>query len=719
MNRIILQVSGMHCASCVRRIEKAVGQLPGVLAASANLASQEVAVDAEPGAVTPDQVAEVVRGLGYEVAPPTEVPSADDLALRERRELRQWSLRLWIGIPLTALALLGGMHLVHQLSNGYLLWTLATPVQFYCGWPFYKGAWAAARGRTSDMNTLIAIGSSAAYLYSVVLLLSGVSRILYFDTSAAIVTLIVLGRYLENLARGRASDAIRKLMTLQPPIAHVLRDAQEEDIPAEDLRVGDLVSVRPGERIPTDGEVTEGASSVDESMLTGESLPVEKWPGDSVTGGTVNQTGALTFRAMRVGRDTVLAHIVDIVREAQASKSPVQRLADVIASYFVPAVLGIAALTFAVWLATGSGLAVALERFVAVVIIACPCALGLATPTAVIVGTGAGARRGILIRNAAALEAAGKLTTILLDKTGTVTYGKPEVVAVLPVENVSEEDLLRLAASAEASSEHPIARAIVSAAQAQYIPLDPVQNCQALPGHGVEATVEGKTILVGTVRLAQDTGVDVQEIGITLNKVALRGATSVVVVEDGRALGLISVADKPRDEAAEAIAEIRRLGLNPMMLTGDNRRTAEAIAGQVGITEIEAEVLPQDKAATVAKFRTQGESVGMVGDGINDAPALASADVGIAIGTGTDIAIAASEITIVGGDLRSVPAAIRLSRTTMRVIKQNLFWAFFYNVVLIPLAALGKIDPMLAAGAMAFSSVSVVMNSLRLRRSGG
>ena len=570
-NRIALRVMDMHCASCVRRIEKAIGALPGVISASANLASREVVVSVAPGTVMRDQIADVIRRLGYEIPDVGQEPSADDLALREQEELRQWVLRLWVGVPLTTLVLLGGMHIIHELANGYLLWALATPVQIYCGWPFYKGAWAAARGRTSDMNTLIAVGSSAAYIYSVVLLLSNVSKILYFDTSAAIVTLIVLGRFLEHLARGRASDAIRKLMNLQPPIAHVLRNGREEDIPAEELGIGDIVRVRPGERIPTDGEVMEGASAVDESMLTGESLPVEKSPGESVTGGSVNQTGTFTFRATRVGSDTVLAQIVKIVREAQASKAPVQRIADVIASYFVPSVLGIALVTFGVWFFAVGSLGLALERFVAVVIIACPCALGLATPIAVIVGTGAGARRGILIRGASALEKAGKLTTILLDKTGTITRGKPEVVAILPSENFNEDDLLRLAASGEALSEHPIARAIVAAAQSRGIRLESVREFEALPGHGVKALINGKHVLVGSSRLAQEQGVEMESVVKDLARVAAQGGTAVVVIEEGKVLGLIAVADRPKDEAANVISELRRLVLKPVMVTGDNR----------------------------------------------------------------------------------------------------------------------------------------------------
>ena len=705
----------MHCASCVRRVEKAVEALPGVISASANLALQQVSVEAAPGAATPGEIADAIRQMGYEVPEVTEHPR-EDLAVRERRELRRWAVRLWIGIPLTALVLLGGMHVLHVLANGWLLWALATPVQFLCGWPFYRGAWSAARSRTSDMNTLIAIGSSAAYLYSVVLLLRGQANVLYLDTSAAIVTLIVLGRYLEHLARGRASDAIRRLMDLQPPVAHIVRDSREEDVPADSLRVGDVVRVRPGERIPTDGDVIEGLSTVDESMLTGESLPVERSPGTSVTGGTVNQAGTLTFRAARVGRDTVLAQIVKIVEEAQATKAPVQRLADVIASYFVPAVIGIAVVTFAAWLLMSGGLAAAMERFVAVIIIACPCALGLATPTAVMVGTGTGARRGILIRDAQALELAGRLTTILLDKTGTITVGKPEVVAVVPTAGAAQDEILQLAASAESPSEHPIARAIVAEAQARGIAVESVQDFQALPGHGVKANVGGKAVLLGAPRLLREHGVSTEPAEEVLNGLAQQGATTVMVASDGAVVGLVAVADKPKAEAAASVSELIRLGLKPVMITGDNRRTAEAVAKEVGIAEVEAEVLPADKAAAVGRFRERGEKVGMVGDGINDAPALASADVGIAMSGGADVAMAASEITIVGGDLRSVPSAIRLSRATMRIIRQNLFWAFFYNVILIPLAAAGKIDPMLAAGAMAFSSVSVVGNSLRLRR---
>jgi Cu+-exporting ATPase len=607
---------------------------------------------------------------------------------------------------------------------GIVLWILTTPIQFWAGWQFYRGAWAALRHRTTDMNTLIAVGTSAAYLYSVGLILfpgffqaQGVAREVYFDTSTIIITLILLGRYLEAIARGRTSMAIKRLIGLQPRTARVVRDGTEADIPVAEVLPGDLVVVRPGEKVPVDGVIRSGTSSLDESMVTGESMPVDKKPGDAVVGATLNTTGTFTFEATKVGKDTVLAQIIKLVEAAQGSKAPIQRLVDQVTGYFVPAVIGIAVLTGLLWYVFGPApaLTYALLNFVAVLIIACPCALGLATPTSIMVGTGKGAEHGILIRSGQALETAHKLRALVFDKTGTLTTGKPALTDVAASGALTADEVLRLAAGVERGSEHPVGGAIVDGARQRGLALAEPEGFHAVPGHGVVARVEGHAVVVGNRRLMEDRGVDARlpiEAGARLSEV---GKTPIYVAVDGQAAGLIAVADTLKPHSAAAVAALHRLGLEVIMITGDNRRTAEAVAREVGIGRVLAEVLPGDKAKEVKRLQDEGKRVGMVGDGINDAPALAQADIGLALGTGTDVAMEAADITLMSGDLGGVVAAIALSKATMRNIKQNLFWAYAYNTALIPVAAgvlfpvFGwLLNPILAAGAMATSSVSVV-----------
>jgi Cu+-exporting ATPase len=739
---LTIPIEGMSCASCVARIEQGLQATPGVLRASVNLATEQASVDYRPGAVTPDAIADSIRSLGYTPRMPA-ARKTDAAAAREdttRPLFVQFLAAAALTVPVMALGM--GEHLglaISQAASFQLQWLLATPIQFWAGWRFYKGAVAVARHGSTDMNTLIAVGTSAAYGYSVAAVLApdvfaatGQAPAVYFDTSASIVTLILFGRLLEARAKGRASEAIRALAGLQPKQARVIRDGRELDLPVEAVRVGDLVVVRPGEKIPVDGVVRQGASAVDESMITGESLPVDKQPGDPVIGATLNRAGSLRIEAARVGRDTALARIIRIVEEAQAAKPPLARLADRIASYFVPAVLGIAGATFALWLVFGPApaLAHALLNAVAVLIIACPCALGLATPTSVMVGIGKGAEHGVLIRGGDALERAHKLTTVVLDKTGTVTRGEPSVGAILPfAEGWTAEQVIAVAASAEQDSEHPVGAAIVRHAREKGIALRPLQAFTAVPGHGVRATVAGpptsQRVSLGNLRM-----MDTERIAVpaqarqAAEHLAAAGVTPMYVAVDpadgpagaGEVVGVIAVADTLKEHARETVAALQRLGLEVILLTGDNRRTAEAIAEQLHIGHVLAEILPDQKAREVRQLQEQGKLVAMVGDGINDAPALAQADVGIAIGTGTDVAMEAADLTLITGDPRGIVTAIALSRATTVNIKQNLAAAFIYNVLLIPAAALGWLNPIWAAGAMALSSVSVVGNALRLRR---
>ncbi|MBW2107764.1 MAG: heavy metal translocating P-type ATPase [Deltaproteobacteria bacterium] len=739
--RVVLPVQGMSCASCVKRVQDALKGVPGVLRAQVNFATERAAVEYLPGQVTVADLAAAVEAVGYTVLDVEQGDAVEqEKAAREaeyRALKRKFVAGLFLVIPLFILvhwdkAGLSHLWAMDKQTNFILQLILQTPVQFWVGWQFYRGALAAARHKTTDMNTLIAVGTSAAYLYSVlatffpwIFAAKGLFPDVYYDTAGAIVVLILLGRLLEARAKGQTSEAIKKLIGLQPKTATVVRDGREIEIPVEDLQIGDTVLVRPGEKIPVDGVILEGHSAVDESMVTGESIPVEKSQDDEVIGATINKTGTFKLKATKVGKDTVLAQIIRMVQDAQGSKPPIARLADVIAGYFVPAVIGIALLTFGVWLVFGPppALTYAVLNFVAVMIIACPCALGLATPTSIMVGTGKGADHGVLIRGGEALETAHKLNVLVLDKTGTITRGEPSVTEVVAVQEFSEQEILRLAASAEKGSEHPLGQAIVREAEKRQIALEEVSDFNAVPGHGVEAVIQGKTLLLGNLKLMQDRNVSAADIQDKASGLSKQGKTPMYVAVDGYLAGIIAVADTLKENSAQAIAALRELGLKTVMLTGDNKRTAQAIAEQVGVDRVLAEVLPEQKAEQIKKLQDEGNRVGMVGDGINDAPALVQADVGIAIGTGTDVAIESADITLMSGDLMGVVTAVALSKATVRNIKENLFWAFAYNTILIPVAAgvlfpfFGiLLNPIFAAAAMGLSSVTVVSNALRLRR---
>ncbi len=745
---VTLPVQGMTCASCVRTVERNLLKLPGVIRADVNLATGRATVTYIPTEVTPQDMRRKIREIGYE-SPEIEAEEEElrdyerEARAAELAELRRDLLvAVVLGFPVLILSMVPmfwpalGEAIYRLVGGERILWfimlALATPVQFYSGRRFYRLAIKAALHGTTDMNTLVALGTSAAYFYSLAVTLAphlfpeGTAHV-YYETSAIIIALILLGRYLEARAKGQTSEAIRRLMGLRPRTATLLRDGQEVEVPIDEVQVGDVLLVRPGETIPVDGVILEGRSTVDESMVTGESLPVEKGIGSTVIGGTVNRAGAFKMRATAVGQQTVLAQIIRLVEEAQGSKAPIQRLADTIASIFVPTVLVIALITLVVWWRFGPEprLTYALVNTVAVLIIACPCALGLATPTAIMVGTGKGAERGILIRSGEALETLHKVNAVLLDKTGTLTEGKPSVTEVVSINGYRQTDVLRLVASAERPSEHPIAEAIVTAAREQGLSLAEPQGFKSLTGHGVEALVDGHRVLVGNLRLMATEGVQVDDFGEVVEQLSQAGKTPVLVAVDGQPAGVVAVADRVKETSKQAVGTLQRMGIEVWMITGDNRRTAEAIARELGIPSerVMADVLPDQKAAKVKALQDQGKIVAFVGDGINDAPALAQADVGIAIGTGTDIAMEAADVTLMQGDLMKVVEAIQLSRATMRTIKGNLFWAFFYNVLGIPVAAgvlypvFGLLlNPIVAAAAMAFSSVFVVSNSLRLRK---
>src|SRR5829696_2372496 len=740
-------VTGMTCASCVGRVEQALKKVPGVLEASVNLASEKATVEYLASAVELRDLEKAVEGAGYGVV--REESSVEDTRGREHEKLRA---DLLLAAGLTTLILVGSLPMIFGFMLPVPLWwlnlgllLLATPVQFWAGRRFYRGAWGALKHGQANMNTLVVMGTSAAYLYSVVatlapqLFAAGRADV-YFDTSALIITLILLGRLLEARAKGRTNEAIKKLAGLRAKTARVVRDEGEIDVPVEDVQIGDTVIVRPGEKIPVDGRIASGESAVDESMITGESIPVMKREGDEVIGATMNTSGSFHFEATKVGQDTALYQIMRMVEEAQGSKAPIQRLADRISALFVPAVIGVAAATFLVWLVFGPepALTFALLNTVAVLIIACPCAMGLATPTSIMVGTGKGAESGILIRGGEALEGAHKLDTVVLDKTGTLTRGTPELTDVVVLDGMHEEELLRLLASAERGSEHPLGESIVRTARHRGLSLGELEAFEAVSGGGIRARVEGREVLVGSRRFLSESGISEDGLASRDEELAREGKAPIFVAVDGELAGLVAVADVVRDESREAVDRLHTLGLEVAMLTGDNCRAAEAIARELGVDCVVAEVRPEDKVAEVKMLQAEGKRVGMVGDGINDAPALAQADVGIAIGTGTDVAMEASDLTLISGDVRGVARAIMLSQATVRNIKQNLFWAFAYNVALIPLAAgvlyplftdgsvpeilrpvlgeYGFLNPVLAAGAMALSSMTVVSNALRLRR---
>ncbi len=773
-----LNIGGMTCAACVFHVENALKGVSGVVEATVNLATEKATVEYMAGVADQMGLQHAVSDAGYSAEGVTE--GADDDAELQRlartEEIRTLTRKValagFVGAAIMVLMFTPLETLrVSEFQLNLVLWLMATPVQFWAGAVFYRAAWGAAKHGTTNMSTLVAVGTSVAYLYSTTLtffssffseahLLHAHSAFnhstgTYFDASAMIISLVLLGRLLEARAKGRTSDAIRKLMGLRPKSARVVRDGEEVDIPIADVVAGDTLVIRPGEKMPVDGAVTDGASAVDESMLTGESLPVEKSVGSQVYGGTVNKTGSFRFTATKIGRDTVLSQIIHMVEEAQGSKAPIQRLVDVVASYFVPIVIGVAAATWAAWFFWGPApaLAISILNAVAVLVIACPCALGLATPTAIMVGMGKGAEHGILIRNADALERSYKIQTVVLDKTGTLTRGQISVTDVLlsnGTASIGEDELMRLAASAERDSEHPLGAAVVADAMERGLTLQPVSQFQALPGHGIVAQVNGSEVVIGNLSLMEDRGFSLNGLQPRSQELSRQGKTPIFVAYNGDVAGVIAVADTVRDESREAVEALHRLGLDVVMLTGDNKNTAEAIARRVGIDpdsasgrdRVLAEVMPDQKAAQIRALQAEGKVVAMVGDGINDAPALVQADVGMAIGTGTDIAMEAADVTLMRGDLRGVAEAIALSKATMRTIKQNLVWAFGYNVALIPIAAgvlfllltqvlhtpipagplqyvlgdFGFLNPVMAAAAMAISSVSVVTNSLRLRR---
>ncbi|MBN1662147.1 MAG: copper-translocating P-type ATPase [Deltaproteobacteria bacterium] len=734
-----ISVGGMTCAACVRRVENALKDVSGVKEVNVNLATAKATVFHDPEWAGVGVLKDVILNQGYEYLGVQDDTKEDPIAAAREKDIRDLKIRFTVGAVLSVVIFMGSMqHWFHFLmviprqAMLIAMFILTAPAVFWVGSRFYIGAVKAARQKTTDMNTLVAVGALAAYLYSTLATFfprffseTGMALHVYYDGAAMIITLIILGRLLEAVARGKTSAAIQKLMGLKPKTARVLRNGEESDVPVDEVLKGDLIIVRPGEKIPTDGVVVSGQSSVDESMLTGESMPVGKGKGDTVFAATINKTGNFTFEATKIGRETALAQIIRLVEEAQGSKAPVQRLADKIASIFVPVVFGIAAVTFIIWywFVPEAVFSRALLNAISVLVIACPCALGLATPTAVMIGTGLGAENGILIKGAESLERAYKLTTVVFDKTGTLTKGEPEVTDIIPASHETQEILLKAAVSIEAASEHPLGQSILKRGQKENIFPDPIEQFEALTGLGAKAVVRNQLSYLGNLRLMEKEGIDLNGMGDAALKLAAAGKTCVYVAANHRVLGVIGLSDVPRESAKETVILLKKMGLQVAMITGDNRKTAQAIGASLHIDQIMADVLPGDKAAEIKRLQAQGQVVAMVGDGINDAPALAAADIGIAVGAGTDVAIEASDITLVKDDLRSVAQAIKLSLATMKTIRQNLFWAFIYNIVGIPLAAGALypffgilLNPEFAAAAMAASSVSVVSNSLRLRR---
>ncbi|TCN22399.1 heavy metal translocating P-type ATPase [Mesobacillus foraminis] len=725
-----LDLMGMTCAACATRIEKGLNKLEGVSKATVNLALETANIEYNPSQLTVQDMISKVENLGYEAkVKQDQVSEGSDH--RERaieKQKGKFIFSLILSFPLlwamvNHFEFTSFLYLPEAFMNPWVQMALATPVQFIVGKQFYIGAYKALKNKSANMDVLVALGTSAAYFYSVYLAFlsigSGAHMVeLYFETSAVLITLILLGKLFEARAKGRSSEAIKKLMGLQAKTATVLRDGNEEEIPLEQVAVGDVLVIKPGEKVPVDGEVIEGRSAVDESMLTGESVPVDKTAGDMVIGATINKNGSLKIRARKVGRDTALAQIIKVVEEAQGSKAPIQRLADQISGVFVPVVVGIAIITFLVWFlfVSPGEFAEALEKFIAVLVIACPCALGLATPTSIMAGSGRAAELGVLFKGGEHLELTHRITTVVLDKTGTVTNGKPVLTDVIAEGNITEEQLLSLVGSVEKQSEHPLAEAIVQGIKDRGISLSDPDDFEAIPGYGVKAASGGRNIMVGTRKLMNQSGIDIASAAEKMEALEKDGKTAMLVAVDGVYSGIVAVADTVKESSKAAIRRLKDMGLEVIMMTGDNQRTAEAIAAEVGVDRAIAEVLPEGKAEEVKKLQMQGKHVAMVGDGINDAPALAVADIGMAIGTGTDVAMEAADITLMRGDLNSIADAILMSKKTIRNIKQNLFWAFAYNTLGIPVAALGFLAPWLAGAAMAFSSVSVVLNALRLQR---
>lgn len=717
LERRTILIEGMTCAACSARVEKALNKLDGVEKAHVNLSNNKATVEFTTGIIDDTLLINTIEKAGYGAEIEVEVNLDREKELREK-EIKSLKYSFIISLILT-IPLFSAMffHMAGQmniLTNGYFQWALATPVQFIIGYRFYKGAYNALRGGGANMDVLVALGTSAAYFFSIYNLFNHIHEY-YFEASAVIITLIVLGKLFEAIAKGKTSEAIKKLMGLQPKTATVIRDGKEVELAIDDLIIGDIIIVKPGERVPVDGVIVEGNSALDESMITGESIPVDKKIGDNVIGATINKFGAFKFEATKIGKDTVLSQIIKLVEDAQGSKAPVQRLADKISGIFVPIVLVIAGVTIGIF-AVLNDVNTGLINAVAVLVIACPCALGLATPTAIMVGTGKGAENGILIKSGEHLEKTHKMDTIIFDKTGTITKGEPDVTDIIVVSGLDEGEVLRIAGSVEKTSEHPLGQAIVKRAQNSNIYLTQATSFSAVPGKGLMANFEEKKVLIGNRKLMKDNLIDVSVGEDNVSTLEDEGKTAMMIAIDGELVGIIAVADQIKDTSKKAIEKLEKMGLEVYMITGDNERTANAIAKQVGIKNVLADVLPENKASKVEELKAEGKNVGMVGDGINDAPALAAANVGFAIGTGTDVAMEAADITLMRGDLNGVVTAIRLSHRTMKTIKQNLFWAFFYNTVGIPIAALGFLNPMIAGAAMAFSSVSVVSNSLRLKK---
>jgi len=730
-------IKGMHCASCVRVIERSLTKTPGVKNAVVNLATEKATVTYDSDECSEEQIASAVANVGYKVVTEKDAVSEDQEKIEKAKELKKLRNKVAVSLSLGGLILWGSfpglMNFAPEiLKNFWVQLLLATPVQFWAGWDFYRATIPALKHRTANMDTLVALGTTVAYIYSAfvtffpnVVMDLGLEAMPYFDVATIVIGLILLGRYFEARAKGQTSEAIKKLIGMQAKTARIIRDGKEVDVPIEQVVIGDVIRVRPGEKIPVDGILLEGDSSVDESMITGESIPVEKQIGDTVVGSTMNKTGTFTYKATKVGQDTMLAQIIKLVQEAQGSKAPIQRVADLISSYFVPIVIMLAFATFGIWYVVGPtpALLFALLNTVAVLIIACPCAMGLATPTAIMVGTGLGAEKGILIKDAESLEIAHKVNTIVFDKTGTLTKGKPEVTDIVPTNKITKDELLKLAASIEKGSEHSLAEAIVKKAEDEKINTESVSKFKAIAGHGVEGEVANNKVYFGNRRLMERENIALGSYLEQIEKLENEGKTVMMLGIDGKLAGLIAVADTIKDSARDGIDALKRKGIEVVMITGDNQRTARAIASKLGIKRVLAEVLPDQKEAEVRKIQREGKVVAMVGDGINDAPALAAADIGIAMGTGTDVAIEAADITLINKDLKSVASAIELSKKTMRTIRMNLFWAFGYNVLLIPVA-MGVLypffglllSPIFASVAMATSSISVVGNSLLLKK---
>lgn len=729
-------IKGMHCASCVIMIERSLKKVSGVTNATVNLATEKATIEYDATQVTNALISEAVTGAGY-TALMDEIKDPEQEKMEKKRELNDLKIKVSVSLILGGLILWGSFPGLTDtapelLRNFWIQLLLATPVQFWAGFGFYRAAISALKHRSANMDTLVALGTSVAYGYSVFITLFphvfgnlGIEPMAYFDISAIIIGLILLGRYFEAQAKAGTSEAIQKLIGLQAKTARVIRDGKDIDVPIDAVVIGDFVRVRPGEKIPVDGIITEGESSLDESMITGESMPVDRVIGDTVFGATMNKTGTFTIQATKIGADTMLAQIIKLVQEAQGSKAPIQRLADLVSSYFVPIVIMLAIFTFVAWYNFGPEpvFLYALLSAVTVLIVACPCAMGLATPTAIMVGTGKGAEHGILIKDAESLETAHKIQTIIFDKTGTLTKGKPEVVDIVSTSDVSKDEILRLAGSIEKGSEHSLADAIVTAANTKNLTISTVEKFKAIPGHGVEGVVDGKRIIFGNQRLMKQEGVTIDVHTEEINALEQDGKTVMFIGREKELLGYIAAADVVKESAQAGVLALQKLGIEVVMITGDNKRTADAIGQSLGIKRILAEVLPSQKEAELRKIQAEGKVVAMVGDGINDAPALAAADVGIAMGGGTDVAIEAANITLINKDLRSVAGAITLSKKTMKAIRLNLFWAFGYNILLIPIA-MGALypffhvmlNPIFASMAMATSSISVVMNSLLLKR---